>query len=235
MDINYNKYIKYKLKYLELKQQSGGGASMSAKSKAEGPLMEMPSYRPPFCDKIKVYGKRLNICNIFYNGTEYNLGYNIEKQNYLKANLINDLKKDLKDKNQPFDETVLNTFNINLNAKIDEAYALFSKEYPITNNTNNQFIKDNAHRLKYDTKQQRHNIKEGIDGIGTYIRQYILGIKSDVNNSIEIKKIFDDKNLKDLKEKFPIIIAKYFVELKADVASSQTRECIEKEASGYRC
>jgi hypothetical protein len=35
MDINYKKYLKYKLKYLELKKQSGGGASMSSNSKVK--------------------------------------------------------------------------------------------------------------------------------------------------------------------------------------------------------
>jgi hypothetical protein len=29
MDINYKKYLKYKLKYLELKKQSGGGGGTS--------------------------------------------------------------------------------------------------------------------------------------------------------------------------------------------------------------
>jgi hypothetical protein len=113
MDINiqdkhYNKYLKYKLKYLELKQQSGGMV-----------------YTPSYCEKgfLSLFSPRYKMCNIYY----YNNTNTGDVEQYLKNNLINEYKEDLKKKKKPFNDTSLNTINTFLQSKFDKTLEIYNK------------------------------------------------------------------------------------------------------------
>ena len=128
MDINiqdkyYNKYIKYKTKYLELKEQSGG-RNPEVYGKIQSDQNGGMAYTPAYCKKgLNFIPPRYKMCNIYY----YN---NINKgdvETYLKNNLVNEYKDDLKKKGISYDENTLENFNTYLKTKLDEAYKLYDK------------------------------------------------------------------------------------------------------------
>jgi hypothetical protein len=103
MDINYKKYLKYKLKYLELKKQSGGGGTgkqEQEQGEINGYVINKYSYfynlyrANCFTDPSKNRRKDLNgrmeylvKCDLHDNNTEFDV--------WLKTSFINDIKADI--------------------------------------------------------------------------------------------------------------------------------------------
>jgi hypothetical protein len=132
MDINiqdkhYNKYIKYKTKYLELKEQSGRGlfgnpeVYEKIQSDQNGGMVYIPAYCKKWFLGFIPAPARYKMCNIYHGS--YGLG---ERETYIKNNLINEYIEDLKKKRVSYDENKLKELNKIINDKVSEVFNLYN-------------------------------------------------------------------------------------------------------------
>jgi hypothetical protein len=156
-DKNYKKYLKYKLKYLELKQ-SGGGVQRKLFSIFGNKNI------PKFCQKIMF---ALNICKIYNKRSIFETPKLLEKE--LKDNLINYLKSDLNKSKSNFDQTKLDNFNTILKDNIEKTLGLYynfnKNDMNHRNNISNETKKKNLSTILQINKTMKEEINNHLNGM----------------------------------------------------------------------